>query len=349
MCYSCNGRQIVSNRGPARVMGTDDHKSADGRRRLGAARFSLACAAALAAAKFVVGILSGSLGVLSSAFDSLGDIFMSAVNLVSIRKSLEPADTSHPYGHGKVETLATAFQGAVIGATAIWVIREGIVRLAARRVPESADAGIAVMAIGVVASWFISIRIRREGEETGSTALVANSLQFRTDVYSNAGILLSLALFRLTGWAWLDPGIALLVGLYIAKTAAKILLDAIQDLVDRGLPRETVVRVERIIDSHRPLIVGFHDLRTRRSGSEKHVDFHVVVCRQFLLEDAHRVADHIEKEVGHALGNARVVTHIDPCEIECPGKDRCDRIVSDIRNLDDPRKDEPRAGGAGPA
>src|SRR5512145_3537459 len=122
-------------------MDTEDLKIAGDRKRIGTARFSLASAVALATAKFIVGILSGSLGVLSSAFDSLADIFMSAVNLISIRKSMEPADTSHPYGHGKVETLATAFQGAVIGATAIWVIREGIVRLAARRVPESADAG----------------------------------------------------------------------------------------------------------------------------------------------------------------------------------------------------------------
>lgn len=344
--------QRIANRvKPGRDPGSVDAenlKSADDRKRMGTARFSLASAVSLAAAKFVVGILSGSLGVLSSAFDSLADIFMSAVNLVSIRKSMQPADTTHPYGHGKVETLATVFQGGVIGATGVWVIREGILRLAAGRVPESADAGIAVMLMGVIASWYVSSRIRRAGEETGSTALVADSLHFRTDVYTNAGILLSLALYRLTGWPWLDPGIALLVGVYITGIAAKLLFEAVQDLADRGLPRETVARLERIIDSHRPLIVDYHDLRTRRSGSEKHVDFHVVVCRQFLLEDAHRVADHIEKEVGHALGNARVVTHIDPCEIECPGKDKCERILSDIRNLDDPRKPGGKGGEPSP-
>jgi len=331
----------------ARIMDIENVKKAGDRKRMGTARFSLASAVTLALAKFVVGVLSGSLGVLSSAFDSLADIFMSAVNLLSIRKSMEPADTTHPYGHGKVETLATAFQGTVIGATGVWVIREGILRLVAKRVPESADAAIAVMLAGVIASWYISNRIRRVGEETGSTALVADSLHFRTDVYTNAGILLSLALFRLTGWAWLDPGVALVVGIYITGIAARLLFEAVQDLVDRGLPRETVARVEGIINSHRPLIVDFHALRTRRSGSEKHVDFHVVVCRQFLLEDAHRVADHIEKEVGHALGNARVVTHIDPCEIECPGKDECERILSEIRTLDEPGKKEAPGGGAG--
>jgi cation diffusion facilitator family transporter len=306
------------------------------RKRLRTAYFSLGSAATLASAKFVVGVLSGSLGVLSSAFDSLADIFMSAVNLLSIRKSMVPADASHPYGHGKVETLATVFQSAVIAATGGWVVWEGVRRLIERRVPESANQGIVVMAIALAASWYVSRRIRRAGEETGSSALVADSVHFATDVYTNAGILGSLLVFRFTGWAWLDPGVALLVGLYILAAAAKLLLSAVHDLMDRGLPEETVERVRRIIDEHRPLIVDFHDLRTRRAGPEKHVDFHVVVCREYKLEDAHRVADHLEKEVQQALGNAHVVTHIDPCGLECPGIDHCSRVLRDIRNLKDP-------------
>ena len=306
------------------------------RKRMETARFSLASAGVLTAGKFAVGVVSGSLGVLSSAFDSLADIFMSAVNLVSIRKSMDPADQSHPYGHGKVETLATVFQALVIGGTGAWVVREGILRLAAGRVPESADAGIAVMAVALAASWYISRRIRKAGEETESPALVADSVHFATDVYTNAGILGSLLVFRLTGWAWLDPGVALLVGIYILVVAAKLLFPAIQDLLDRGLPEENVELVREVIERHRPMIVDFHDLRTRRAGSQKHVDFHVVVCREYKLEDAHRVADHLEKEVQLALGNAHVVTHIDPCEIECPGVEHCSRVLTDIRNLKDP-------------
>lgn len=300
------------------------------------ARFSLAGAFLLAAGKFAVGLASGSLGVLSSAFDSLADIFMSAVNLVSLRKSMDPADGTHPYGHGKVETLATAFQGLVIGGTGIWVVREGILRLAARKIPESADAGIAVMAIALGASWYISRRIRRVGEETGSPALVADSVHFATDVYTNAGILGSLIVFRATGWAWLDPGVALLVGAYIAFMGGKLLLEALNDLMDRGLPEDDVERIRKIIDGHRPMVVDFHDLRTRRAGSVKHVDFHVVVCREYKLQDAHRLADHLEKEVRLLLGNAHVVTHVDPCEIACPGAQHCERVLGDIRSLTDP-------------
>lgn len=309
------------------------------RKRMATARFSLGSALVLAAGKFAVGIVSGSLGVLSSAFDSLADIFMSAVNLVSIRKSLDPADKTHPYGHGKVETLATVFQGLVIGGTGAWVVREGVLRLVAGRIPESADAGIAVMAVATAASWCVSRRIRKAGEETDSSALKADSLHFATDVYTNAGILGSLLVFRFTGWRWLDPGVALLVGVYILAAAVKLLLGALHDLMDRGLPEEDVERIRQIIDAHRPMVVDYHDLRTRRSGSVRHIDFHVVVCREYKLEDAHRVADHLEKEVRGIFGNANVVTHVDPCEIECPGVEHCARVLVDIRSLRDPAEE----------
>jgi len=308
------------------------------RKRIQTARFSVGSAAFLAVTKLFVGITSGSLGVLSSAFDNLADILMSGVNYLSIKKSMEPADFSHPYGHGKVETLGTVFMSVVVALTGAWIVREGIHRLRAGITPSSVDTGLVVMALSVAASWYISERIRKAGEETGSSALKADSLHYRTDVYSSGGILVSLLAYRVTGWKWLDPGVAMVVGGYIIFAAVPIFREALGDLMDRSLPPETVEKIRRIIESHKPLVVGYHKLRTRRSGSEKHVDFHVVVCRQFLLQDAHRVADHLEMEVSQALENAHVVTHMDPCDIECPGKEECERILTEIRKLEVPGK-----------
>lgn len=304
------------------------------RKRIETARFSVASAATLAVTKLAVGIVSGSLGVLSSAFDNLADILMSAVNYFSIRKSMEPADSSHPYGHGKVETLGTVVMAGVIILTGVWIVREGIRRLMAGIVPRSVDIGLVVMTLSVAASWLISERIRKAGVETGSRALTADSLHFRTDVWSGGGILLSLVVYRVTGWKWLDPGVAVAVGIYIVVAAVPILREAVEDLLDRSLPPETVEKIRQVIESHRPYVVDYHALRTRRSGSEKHVDFHIVVCKQYLLQDAHRVADHLEMEVSRAIGNAHVVTHIDPCETECPGQEECDRILGGIRSLE---------------
>lgn len=308
------------------------------RKRIRAARFSVGSAVILSGVKFVVGILSGSLGILSSAVDNLADIVMSGINYLSIRKSMEPADRNHPYGHGKAETLATLFEGLIILAVGGWIVWEGARRLRAGIVPATVDAGIAVMVLSVVASWGIARKLYRAGVETDSPVLKADSLHYKTDVWSGGGILFSLVLYRATGWPWIDAGVGGAVGFYILYEAGKLVWEALQDLMDRGLPEETVEKIRAILDAHRPLIVEFHDLRTRRSGSEKHVDFHVVVCREFLLEDAHRVADHLEQEVSLALGNAHVVTHIDPCGLECPGREQCERvqILTDIRNLEPP-------------
>lgn len=291
--------------------------------------------------KLTTGILSGSLGLLASAMDNVGDIFMSGVNLVSIRKASDPADESHPYGHGKVETAATLIQGGVIALTGAGVAWEAVRRLREGMAPTGVglDAGIVVMAVSMAASWWISDRIRKAGVATGSTALIADSLHFRTDVYSGAGILASLLLFRFTGWKWLDPGIAMAVGAYIFLAAQPLLFGAAQELLDRGLPMETVREIERIIDAHRPMVRDFHALRTRRSGSELHVDFHVVMCRELPLGEAHRVVDHLEHEIHELLGTADVVTHIDPCDIACGGVRECARVRQMIREFDGPGYD----------
>lgn len=322
---------------PETKAGTPENR----RLRLRTARFSLGSAVALCLLKSAVGIVSGSLGILASALDNVADIFMSTVNLLSIRKAMDPADEDHPYGHGKVETLSTLFQGVVIALTGGGVVWEAVRRLREGKAPEGIglDVGILVMLFSMVASWFISARIRKAGETAGSTALAADSLHFRMDVYSGGGILFSLLLYRVTGWRWLDPGVALAVGVYIITAAVPLLKGAVEDLMDHQLPPETVARVTAIIDAHRPMVADWHDLRTRRSGSSMEVDFHVVVCRDHTLEQAHRVADHLETEIREMLGNTHVVTHIDPCETECPGPHECARVKGMIAGLHSPERD----------
>jgi ferrous-iron efflux pump FieF len=363
MCYSCNtGNRcqiaVIRMRGAPATRGKDSPLlpetptvpagTPENRRlRIRTAVFSVGSAVALCTLKLVVGVVSGSLGVLAAAMDNVADIFMSAVNFFSIRKALDPADASHPYGHGKVETLATVVQGTVILLTGVGVVWEAVRRLRLGLAPVGVglDTGIAVMVLSIAASWYISRRIRRAGEATGSTALTADALHFRTDVYSGGGILVSLLLYRFTGWKWLDPGIALAVGVYIVAAAVPLLKEAGKDLTDHRLPEQVVTRIEGIIDAHRPMVVGWHDLRTRRAGSEKQVDFHVVMCREHSLEDAHRLADHLESEIRELLGHAHVVTHIDPCDLECRGRDECAHVREQIRGLSSPERDGKAGAG----
>ena len=127
-----------------------------------------------------------------------------------------------------------------------------------------------------------------------------------------------------------------MVGLYIVAAALPLLAEAVRDLLDASLPPDTVHSIEQVIEKHRPMVRDWHALRTRRAGSELHVDFHVVLCREQTLEDAHRVADHLEHEVRDLLGNATVVTHVDPCAHACADDRECERMKRMVRDLPDP-------------
>jgi len=323
---------------PEIPVGTEENR----RLRIRTARFSLGSAIFLCTLKMVTGIFSGSIGILASAIDNMADIFMSGVNLVSITKASNPADESHPYGHGKMETLGTLFQGGVIALTGVGVAAEAVRRLMKGVVPEGPglDAGILVMVFSMVASWLISGQIRKAGESTGSPALIADSVHFRMDVYSGGGILFSLLLFRLTEWRWLDPAIGMAVGAYIIISAWPLLVGAVRDVLDKSLPPDTVNSIERLIDRHSPVVKSWHALRTRRSGSEIHVDFHVVMCRKQLLREVHFVANHLERDIKKLLGNADVVSHVDPCDAVCDDSFKCEHMRRMVQELSDSERTE---------
>ena len=328
---------------PVIPVGTEENR----RLRIRTARFSLGSAIFLCMLKMVTGVISGSIGILASAFDNLADIIMSSVNLVSITKASDPANEIYPYGHGKIETLGTLFQGGVIALTGVGVALEAARRLMRGVVPEgfSLDAGILVMVFSIGASWFVSRRVRDAGEATGSPALIADSVHFQMDIYSGGGILFSLLLFRLTGWKWLDPVIGVVVGAYIVASAWPLIASAAGDILDRSLPPDTVCSIEQLIEKHRPTIKGWHALRTRRSGSEIQVDFHIVMCRNHLLGEAHSMADRLEQEVRVLLGNAHVVSHVDPCDVICDDSIECEHRKQITLELPDARRIGPEKEG----
>ncbi len=312
------------------------------RKKIITATLSLALAIFLSLIKFVFAYLTGSLGILSSAIDNIGDIAMSSVSLMSIRKSAEPPDKSHPYGHGKIETLAAAFQVAIITIIGIGIIAESVRRYIKGRILSNPDAGIGVMVVSIVASFIAAKLITKVGEETDSAALMADAVHFKTDVYSGSGILIALLLVRMTGISIFDSLAGLVVGILVIKEAIPLLKGVLDDLSDRELPEDVKVKINEIIDKHRPMVVDVHAMRTRKAGSMKHIDFHLVVCKLSNVQEAHRLAEHLEMEIEEALGEAHVVTHIDPCGIECPEDGECVLIREQMMSLRAPRKDRDR-------
>ena len=281
-----------------------------------AARFAVAGAALLGALKLAVGILINSLGVISASVDSLVDVLISAINLYSIRLSGQPADARHPYGHGKIENLAGLLQGIVIGGTGLWIIAEAIRRLLRGAPLQRVDLGIVVILISLVGSWVIARRLERVGRATDSVVLMADSLHYATDTWTNLGVLVALVLARATGWPGFDPLIAVGVGGVILASAAKLFARSVQDLMDTALPADVQREVERIIRRH-PYGISFHDLRTRRAGSQRLIDFSLVMCEPLPLGEVHELVDHIEKEIEAAVPHADVVIHAEPCRRPC--------------------------------
>ncbi|MDX2480311.1 MAG: cation diffusion facilitator family transporter [Desulfuromusa sp.] len=300
--------------------------------KIRAAVFSITGAFSLAVIKLIIAVTSGSMAVMASAVDSLLDILMSGVNLMAIRQAEQPADECHPFGHGKFETLATLFQALIISCSGGWIIYEATSRLTEGNSLENVDHGIGILAFSAVVSWFIARYLLKVAKQTDSTALEADALHFRMDIYSNLGLMLGLLLVRWLEISWLDAALSILVASYILHEALQLIKRSLMDVLDQELPEEIKQKVHEIISNHEGPLSGYHGLRTRRAGSLKIMDFHLEVCKEMSVAEAHKIADSLEKKIEKNIPGADVIIHIEPCHRSaCPGSAACDVMKTRIK------------------
>ena len=265
--------------------------------------------------KFSIGLLSGSVAVLASAIDSLLDFIVSLFNAFAVRGAEKPRDEDHNYGHGKLEGLAALFEGLLILASSVFVFHQAFLK--ARNPRPFANAGLdlalIVMLVSMTASIALVAYLNRAAAKTGNLVLEADALHYRTDVWSNAAILLGIVLIRFTGWTQADPLIAVGVGIYIAWAAIPLIRKSVDMLMDRALPETLVERIRVIAEGHSPLAGDVHEMKTRRSGEINFVEFHLVLDEEIPLGEAHRIGDEIEMRI-RALEHTRWVIniHLDP-------------------------------------
>lgn len=273
---------------------------------------------AVGAAGFLVALkgaaawATDSLALGSAALDSLIDLFLSAANYLVLRRAAAPPDREHAYGHGKFESLAALGQGLFLAGAAAGLVAAGVRRLVSRQMPEQTGLGVAVLAVSVAVSLFVSWWLRRAAERTGSPALRADSLHYRTDLWTNGAALAALLLVRWTGWSAADPLVALGIAVFVFRTAASLALDAMGDLSDRGLPEEDLRRIEAVVASFAPRVAGFHDLKTRRSGGQRFVEIHLEIPRGTPFEEAHRRMVEVLRAIERDLPRSKVFVHGDP-------------------------------------
>ncbi|HKQ52520.1 MAG TPA: cation diffusion facilitator family transporter [Pyrinomonadaceae bacterium] len=278
-----------------------------------AARLSMLAAAFLIALKTATGVITGSISVWASLLDSTMDIFASAINYFAVRAASRPADEDHSYGHGKAESLAGLFQSLVIAASGGVLIYESIRRIINPNPTESEWVGILTMIVAVLVSVALVARLRRVARETESPALQADATHYVTDIYSNASALLALVIVGLTPYQIADPVISLGIACYILWSAISVGRESVDVLMDRRLPFQVDEQVAEVVSRYRDQgVLGFHDLRTRRSGSQKFIDLHLEVERDMRLQEAHDVSVRVLRDIEAEIPRARVQIHTDP-------------------------------------
>jgi ferrous-iron efflux pump FieF len=278
-----------------------------------AARLSIVVAVFLIALKGTSGWLTGSISVWASLLDSVLDLFASTLNFIAVRAASRPADEDHAYGHGKAESLTGLFQAIVIGASGVFIVWEAVHRIREPHQTRSELIGVGSMIIAIVTSAWLVRRLRRAARETESLALSSDALHFTADIYVNAGVLVALVLTALTHWELADPLISLAIAVYILKSAFGLARESVNILMDRRLPVEVDDKVAEIVARYKcDGVQGFHDLRTRRSGSQRFVDLHLEVDRNKRFEEAHDLTVKVLRAIEAEIPRTKVHIHTDP-------------------------------------
>lgn len=284
----------------------------------GVARLTIIVIIGLIALKVAVGAITGSLSMMAQAADSFLDLFAVAITLLAIRIAARPADEEHPFGHGKAENIAAITQAILIFLTGGSIVYAGIRRIMTGATLEMTEAGIGVMLVSIIASIFLSRHLLKVARATDSLALQANARNIAADVYSAAAVLVGLVAVRFTGLSIIDPILALLVAVFVLKVACDVLKNSFGGLVDAKLPQTEETAIRSAITEHfGGEVVDFHALRTRKAGSQRYIDLHLVMPKNTSVEEAHRMCDHLEQDIEDKLTNTDVTIHVEPCDENC--------------------------------
>ena len=279
-----------------------------------AAAISIASNAALIVFKLVVGILSGSIAIISEAVHSGSDLVAAVIAFYAVRKAGQPPDPSHNYGHEKVENLSGVIEALLIIAAAAVIIYEGVLKIIHGPHLDHIWLGIAVMTVAGFVNLFVSRRILYPAaRRTQSAALEADAAHLLTDVYTSFGVAAGLLIVQITGWQIVDPIVAIAVAVLIIRTGYELVVQSTRVLLDQTIPEEELDVIRAVVAEHRgDLIWGYHKLRARQAGSRRHIDLHITVDDGLTVRAAHETAEHIEADIRAAVPNADVLVHIEP-------------------------------------
>jgi cation diffusion facilitator family transporter len=288
------------------------------------ARLSVISNSVLVVFKAIVGIAIGSVSVLSEAIHSGMDLVAAIIALVSVRISGKSYDEDHAFGHGKVENLSAFFEALLIFAAAVWIVYEAVEKLINPKPLETPGWGVLVMGVSGIANWLVSRRLFTIGKKYESAALIADAWHLRTDVYTSLGVMGGLAVIFIASFIapganlfWLDPVVAIAVAVLIVRAAWHLTVDAIKELMDTSTSPEELNWIKEYLKKLYPIILSAHRYRTRRSGADRFIDFHIVVRADMTVNDSHTIGDDIVAAIKEKFPNTNVIFHVEPCDGSC--------------------------------
>jgi cation diffusion facilitator family transporter len=275
---------------------------------------SIGAAVITIALKFGAYFVTDSIGLLSDAVESLVNLVAAGTALFALWYSTRPVDRSHNYGHQKIEFFSAAIEGALILVAAGSIIWFSIQRLIDARPIESVSVGLFIAVIASLINLVLARAMLRVARQRESVVLDADGRHLMTDVWTTVGVIAALILATVTGWEWVDPVVGLLVAGNIIRIGIALLRGSFDGLMDRAIPLEEEQRIRLAIEELLPDRVTYHALRTRRAGSHRAVDLHLLVPGAQRVRDAHLLAKRIEDAIAAVYPGTETVIHIEPVE-----------------------------------
>lgn len=259
--------------------------------------------------------LTGSVGLLSDAAESLVNLVAAVIALIALRVSIKPPDDNHPYGHSKAEYFSAAVEGVMIFVAAAFIIAASVDRLINPRLPEQLGLGLAISLVAAVINGAVGLVLLRQGRKHNSATLLADGKHLMTDVITSAAVLLGVGLVAVTQQPLLDPIVALLAGINILWTGFGLIRDSVNGLMDVALPENTSAALIGVLDQYRdPGKIEFHAVRTRRAGNRQFMDFHILVPGAWSVQRGHDLTEDVIDALIAAVPEIRVSAHLEPVE-----------------------------------
>jgi cation diffusion facilitator family transporter len=266
--------------------------------------------------------LTGSVGLLSDAIESLVNLAGAIMALSMLVIAARPADDSHVYGHSKAEYFASVTEGLLILGAAAGIISAAINRLLQPREIEQLGLGLGVSVTASAINFIVARVLLREGRARHSITLEADAHHLMTDVWTSAGVIAGVSIAGLTGWSILDPLVAIVVALNIIWTGIRLVSRSVSGLMDAALPSQEQRLIEEVMEKYHQKGVSFHALRTRQAAARRFISVHILVPGEWTVHDAHHIAEDFESDIRAALGSVvTVFTHIEPVEDELSMED----------------------------